>query len=65
MDTRISIDTQIWISQGRETIDFNAMSGAALTTTIFFTRRLNLQRVRNRGRLLSLHSNHGLRAVSV
>ena len=39
MDTRISIDTQVWISQGRETSGFDA----AITT--LFTHGLNLQRV--------------------
>jgi hypothetical protein len=39
MDRRISIDTQHWISQGRETSGFDP---AAMT---FFTRRLNLQRL--------------------
>jgi hypothetical protein len=39
MDRRISIDTQVWISPGRETSAFDVVA------TTFFTRGLNLQRV--------------------
>ena len=51
MDTRISIETQIWISQGRETSGFDAVSEAGLAPTIFFTRRLNLQHVMKPARI--------------
>jgi hypothetical protein len=37
MDRRISIDTQVWISQGRETSAFTVVA------TTFFPRGLNLQ----------------------
>jgi hypothetical protein len=39
MDRRISIGTQVWISQGRETSGFDAAA------TTFFTPVLNLQRL--------------------
>ena len=39
MDRRISIDTQVWISQGRETSGFDSAA------TTFFTPWLNLQRL--------------------
>ena len=39
MDRCISIDTQVWISQGRET------SGLDAAATTFFTPVLNLQRL--------------------